>query len=187
MFDDIDNVNIGEKILDHYMKYLGEYAGSDRYSLGNQIIQILGFPNVFEGCMVFATFGMSKYFEEIHRRCEVILTVDDYYDECSEILANTVCYIISNKMDFGRGVLIEGTDSIVPGFSDLCGKRALYFTEVSGLPDEFSTVDESCKIYMCFFVTEKEVEYFKEYGSEQFENYLEENKIDVSEIKRSLE
>ena len=38
-------MRIGEKILDHYTKYLGEYAGSDQYRFGDQIIQILGFPN----------------------------------------------------------------------------------------------------------------------------------------------
>lgn len=177
-------MNIGEKILDHYTKYLGEYAGADRYRFEDQIIQILGFPGVFEGCLVFATFGMSKYSGEIGRRCEVILAVDDLYDECAEILANTVCHLIANKTKFGRGILIEGVDNIVPGFSKLCGKCALYFTDVSGLPDEFSVVDGTCEIYMCFFVSEKEAEYFKEHGSEKFETFLEENEIDIAAVKR---
>ena len=64
-------MSIGDKILDHYTKYLGEYAGSDQYRFGDQIIQILGFPNVFKDCLVFATFGLSKYSEEIHRLCDL--------------------------------------------------------------------------------------------------------------------
>lgn len=177
-------MGIGDKILDHYAKYLGEFAGTEQYRFGNQIIQILGFPNVFKDCLVFATFGMSKYSEEIKRQCEVILAVDDLYDECSEILANTVCYILSEKMEFGRGILIEGVDNIVPGFSESSGKCALYFTDVSGLPEEFSVVDEECEMYMCFFVSREEVEFFKKHGSDEFETYLEENGIDVAAVKR---
>ena len=177
-------MSIGERILDHYAKYLGEYAGSDQYRFGNRIIQILGFPNVFKDCIVFATFGLSRYSDAIRRQCEVILAVDDLYDECAEILANTVCHIVSEKMVFGRGILIEGVDNIVPGFSDLCGKCALYFTEVSGLPEEFSAVDEECEMYMCFFVSKEEAEFFKEHGSEAFETYLEENEIDIMAVKR---
>jgi len=178
------HMSIGDIILDHYTKYLGEYAGADQYRFGNQIIQILGFPNVFNDCLVFATFGMSKYSEEIRCQCEVILAVDDLYDECAEILANAVCYIVSERMEFGRGILIEGVDSIVPGFSDLCGKSALYFTEVSGLPEDFSVVDEGCEIYMCFFVSKEEAEFFKEHGRDAFETYLEEKKIDPAAVKR---
>lgn len=64
-------MGIGEKILDHYAKYLGDFVGSEQYRFGDRIIQILGFPNVFKDCMVFATFGMAKFPEEIRRRCEV--------------------------------------------------------------------------------------------------------------------
>lgn len=106
-------MGIDEKILDHYTKYLGEFAGTEQYRFGNQIIQILGFPNVFKDCLVFATFGMSKYSEEIKRQCEVILAVDDLYDECSEILANTVCYILSEKMEFGRGIIMNEKEKIL--------------------------------------------------------------------------
>ena len=177
-------MSIGEKILDHYTKYLGEFCGSEQYRFENRIIQILGFPDVYKDCMVFATFGMSKYSGEIKRQCEVILAVNDLYDECSEILANTVCYILSEKMEFRRGILIEGVDNIVPGFSDSCGKCALYFTDVSGLPEEFSVVDEGCEMYMCFFVSKEEAEFFKKYGSDAFETYLEENEIDIAAVKR---
>ena len=91
---------------------------------------------------------------------------------------------MSEKKEFGRGILIEGVDNIVPGFSESSGKCALYFTDVSGLPEEFSEVDEECEIYMCFFVTKEEAEFFKEHGRDAFETYLEENEIDVAAVKR---
>lgn len=109
-----------EMILNHYNKFFGDYAGSDIYHSSGQQIQILGFPKVFKDCLVFATFGLSKYSAEIQKQCEVVLSVDDYFDACAKILANAVFYIISNKMVFGRGILIGGADSIILGFSEYC-------------------------------------------------------------------
>lgn len=91
---------------------------------------------------------MSKYAE-----CEVILPVDNLYDESAEVFANTIFYALSNNMKIGRGLLIEGADSIVGGFSGKCDKTALYFTEAYALPDEFAIVDYKCHIYMGFFVS----------------------------------
>ena len=175
-----ENMNLGETILDHYEKYLGEYAGADIYSDEEREIQLLGFPETIKNCLVLATFGVSKYDE-----CEVILPVDDLYDECAEIFANSVFYALSNNIKIGRGVLIEGADNIVEGFSEKCGKTALYFTDAYVLPEEFAFVDNKCHIYMGFFVSKEESEFIKKYGSEQFESLLEEKDVDVIEIKRN--
>ena len=71
------------------------------------------------------------------------------------------------------------------GFSEKCGKTAMYFTDVYVLPEEFSFVDNKCHIYMGFLVSKEESEFIKKYGSEQFENLLEEKDVDVIEIKRN--
>lgn len=175
-----ENMNLGETILDQYEKYLGEYAGADIYSDEEREIQLLGFPETIKNCLVLATFGVSKYDE-----CEVILPVDDLYDECAEIFANSVFYALSNNIKIGRGVLIEGADNIVEGFSEKCGKTAMYFTEAYPLPDEFAAVDSKCHIYMGFFVSKKEAEFIKVHGSEQFEDILEEKEADVIDLNRS--
>ena len=177
-------MNLGEKILDHYTKYLGNYAGAERYRDGNMDIQVLGYSEVFRDCIVFATFGLSKYSEKIKKQCEVVLPVDDRFDECAEILVNAVFYAVSNGMEFGRGILIDGVDSVVNGFSEATKKTALYFTEATSFPEDFSTVNEECTIYMCFFVSEKEAEFFRKYGSEQFEDLLEENGVDIMSLNR---
>ncbi|MBQ6181686.1 MAG: suppressor of fused domain protein [Ruminococcus sp.] len=174
-----ENKNLGETILDHYEKYLGEYVGADVYADEECEIQLLGFPETIKDCLVFATFGVSKYEE-----CEVILPVDGLYDECAEIFANSVFYALSNSIKIDRGVLIEGADNIVEGFSDKCGKTALYFTEAYPLPDEFGVVDNKCHIYMGFFVSKKEAEYIKVHGSDQFEDILEEKEADVINLNR---
>lgn len=176
-------MSLGENILDHYNQFLGDYIGADVYTNNDYEIQILGFPNAIKDCLVLASLGISKH--DYHGDCcEVILPLDDLYDECAEIFANSIFYALSNNMSIGRGLLIEGTDSIIDGFSDKCGKTALYFTDVYVLPEEFALVDNKCHIYMGFFVSKEESEFIKKYGSEQFESLLEEKDVDVIEIKR---
>ncbi len=177
-------MSLGENILDHYNQFLGDYIGADVYTNNDYEIQILGFPNAIKDCLVLTSFGISKY-DSQGDCCEVILPVDDLYDECAEIFANSIFYALSNNMSIGRGLLIEGADSIIDGFSDKCGKTALYFSDVYVLPEEFAFVDNKCHIYMGFFVSKEESEYIKRYGSEQFESLLEEKDVDVIEIKRN--
>lgn len=83
-------MNIGELLLNHYEHYLGEYIGADTYNNGQQEIQLLGFPKAVENSMVFATFGLSKHSDMINNQCEIILAVDENYDECAEIFADSV-------------------------------------------------------------------------------------------------
>ena len=91
---------------------------------------------------------------------------------------------LNHLHDRNKGVLIDGADNIVKGFSEACGKTALYFTEATMLPEEFSEVDNTCKVYMCFFVSEKEAEFFRKYGSDAFEDLLEKNDVDVISLNR---
>ena len=66
--------NMGEMILDHYQKYLGEFIGAEPYSDNEHQIQLLGFDKAIENCVLFATLGLSKYSESINNCCEVIMT-----------------------------------------------------------------------------------------------------------------
>lgn len=65
--------NMGEMILDHYQKYLGEFIGAEPYSDNEHQIQLLGFDKAIENCVLFATLGLSKYSESINNCCEVIM------------------------------------------------------------------------------------------------------------------
>ena len=177
-------MNLGEIILDRYKEYLGQYIGADLYSNDECEIQLLGFPEAVENCLVFSTLGLSKYSDFINNECEILLAVNEAYDECANVFMNSVFYILSNKMNFGRGVLIEGTDSIVKDFSAKHDKSAIYFTDVYILPEEFSVISDSCKVYMGFFVTKQEAEYIKQYGCEKFEDKLEEADCDVIDLNR---
>ena len=175
---------LGELILNHYQYFLGDYIASDPYSDNTHQVQLMGFKDVIEDCLLFATFGMSGYAEEIKNCCEVVLATECDYDKCAEIFMNAIFYILENKMNFGKGVLIEGINNIDAEFTKKYNKTALYFTNIYILPEEFAIINNQCKIYMAFFVSEKEAQYIKEKGSEKFEDVLEQNNIDVINIDR---
>mgnify|MGYP003248946486 FL=1 len=153
---------LGELILNHYQYFLGDYIASDPYSDNTHQVQLMGFKDVIEDCLLFATFGMSGYAEEIKNCCEVVLATECDYDKCAEIFMNAIFYILENKMNFGKGVLIEGINNIDAEFSKKYNKTALYFTNIYILPEEFAIINNQCKIYMAFFVSEKEAQYIKE-------------------------
>ena len=176
--------NMGEMLLDHYEKYLGEFIGAELYTDNRHQIQLLGFDKTIENCLLFATLGLSKYSECINNCCEVIMATDSDYDQCAKLFMNAIFYVVSNKMNFGRGVLIDGVDNIFESFSKQHNKVAVYFTETCVLPEEFSIIEGKCKVYMGFFVSRNEVDYVKKYGCEQFEELLEEKVVDVININR---
>lgn len=177
-------MNVGDLLLNHYEHFLGDYIGADVYSNGEREIQILGFPKAIENSMVFTTLGLSKYSDMINNQCEIALVVDESYDECAEVFANAVFYILSNRMNFGKGILIEGAGSIDANFVEKFNKTALYFTNVFILPEDFAFVNDVCRVYMCFFVSKEEAEYIKKYGSEKFEDLLDKSDVDVIDLKR---
>lgn len=177
--------NLGEMILNHYEKYLGEFIGAETYVDDKYQIQLLGFDKAVENCLLFATFGLSKITETLDECCEIIMASDDDYDSCAEIFMNSIFYVLSNNLKFRKGLLIEGADAIVTDFSCKHNKSALYFTEQYIFPDKFTSIEDKCKIYMCFFITEKEAQYIKQYGCEIFEDLLEQKNIDVIDIKRA--
>lgn len=176
--------DLGEAILAHYEEYLGDFIGADPYSNEDKTVQLLGFDKAVKDCLLFATLGLSNYSDDIDNCCEIIMATDDDYDNCAEVFMNSVFYVLSNQMKFGRGVLIEGADSIVEGFSKKHNMSAVYFSTVYMLPEDFSSIEDECNFYMGFFVSKQEAEYIKQYGCEKFEDLLEQNNIDVIDLNR---
>ena len=175
---------LAEKLMDHYKYYLGDYIGADLYSDELHEIQLLGFDEAIENCLLFATFGLSKYSEDINNCCEIIMAVDRDYDQCAELLMNSVFYVVSNEMNFGRGILVDGIENINNNFYKQHNKAGIYFTENYIFPNSFVQIEDSCKMYMAFFVSKQEANYIKKYGCEKFEDLLEKKNVDVIEIDR---
>lgn len=182
----INEKNIGKMILNHYNNYLGDYCERKVYkaNLNSPSIQLLKYKNVFENCMTYASIGLSNYKDIINNSCEVIMVVDDNYDECAKLLANSLFYIINNRIEFGRGVFIEGIENLNEDFSVQHKKNTFYFTETYAFPDDFSHISNDEKMYMAFLISQQECQFIKKYGANEFEDQLEKMECDVFDINR---
>lgn len=178
--------NMGELIMDHYEKYLGVFE--ERYIFKSEermpSIQLLQYGNVFEGCKTYVTIGLSNFAYIISGVYEVVMVVDDDFEDSSTILANALFYVINNTVKLDRGTYIEGIKNINEEFSIKHNKNAVYFTEPYAFPDGFSEINKEIKMYLAFFVSEEECNYIRKNGWEKFEDYLEENNVDIMNINR---
>ena len=176
--------SLGEEILSHYETYLGEYIGADCYTNQDRQIQLLGY-GVIKDSLLFATFGLSDYADSIGETMEAVLVVDDDYDSCAEVFMNAIFYAVSNKMNLARGTVISGADAIADQFSARHDKSAVYFTDVFLLPETFGSVEDKCRILVVFFISQKEADFIRQNGFEQFEDLLESKSVDVIELNRA--
>lgn len=181
--------NISEQILLHYEKYLGNYAEASVFAGTKESspIQALKFPNVLDGLKTFATLGFSKYFGVIKNKAEIVFSVDENLEEALlSIIMNSLFFITENQIDFGKGTFIKGVEKINADFANSHNIRAVYFTLPFVFPEDFSEITGEIKMYEAFFLTQSELEYLEENGAESFEDYLEENEIDVYDINRGV-
>ena len=181
----------GELYYDHYLKYLKEPSSVRKHiqESDKPKIQILEFANVFDKCTTLCSLGLSHYEKDIDIISEACLVTDFDPVTSSMVFANTLFYLVQNKIQIGRGVSITGIDRIAQKFSSNTRKNALYFTTPFCFPDGFDIVKSADIavegfVYLSFFISEKEHEFFVENGTDAFESMLEENEVDPFNVKR---
>jgi hypothetical protein len=182
-------INWGEEFYEHYEKFLKTAVDRKIYQSpdGNSSIQILVYEKVFKGCKVFASLGLTHYISDVKNVAEVVLVVDDGFEYCPTILANTLFYMINEQLPMTRGASVKGIRNINREFVDKYGKNVLYFTAPFAFPDEFQIVDscfEKGKIFMACLISDDESGYLKEFGADRFESSLEQQCVDVFDIRR---
>ncbi|RJG14921.1 suppressor of fused domain protein [Paenibacillus thiaminolyticus] len=184
-------INYGELYYDHYSKFLGEPIDREVFKNNEEMpsIQILKYENIFEECLVYSTLGFSKYEEVVGDNVEVTLVVDGGFSSAGYILANALFYCIGNQMQIGRGIAIRGIESLDKSFVQKYNKNAVYFTEPFAFPEEYYHIptkseDKDGKILLAFFISQSEYEYFVKYGTEKFEDLLEEKNVDPFHVSR---
>jgi hypothetical protein len=119
---------------------------------------------------------------------EVCLPVDDGWKDVPYVLANALFFMIQNGMTMGLGLSISGIERISPQFASKFNKEAIYFTNIFGFSEGFSKIkcdEESGKMYLAFFISKSEHEFFKQHGAEEFESLLEAKKVDPFSLRRS--
>jgi len=182
------NKNWGEAFYDHMLRYLGNPVSREifRQDALHPHIQVLKFDNVFPDCKVFCSLGASNYYEILGGPAEVILPCDNGWDAIGGLLANSLFYLVQNRMELGRGVGIS-LERIAMDFAQRFGKAAIYFSNPFGLPSDFNIVkknDEAGRMYLAFFISREEFDYFCDRGAEAFESLLERAKGDPFELHR---
>lgn len=105
----MENKNIGELIISHYEKYLGNFVDAKIFAgvSENFPIQLLKYENVIEDLKTFITIGFSKYFEIINNKAEIIFSIDKEIENYASIFMNSLFFISDNKINFGRGTFIK--------------------------------------------------------------------------------
>ncbi|MGG4147618.1 suppressor of fused domain protein [Paenibacillus algorifonticola] len=184
-------INYGELYYDHYSEFLGQPIDREVFENNEEMpkIQILKYENVFEECLVFNTLGFSKYEEVVGNNIEVSMVVNGGFNKTAYILANVLFYCIGKQIKIGRGTAINGIESIEKSFVQKYNKSAVYFTEPFAFPEEYNYLNSenentNGEILLAFFISQSEYDYFIKYGTEKFEELLEENDVDPFNVSR---
>ena len=180
--------NWGKAFYENMVHYLGNPVARETFqqNQADPLIQVLTFEKVFPECKVFCSLGASHYPAVLGGPAEVILPCDDGWDVAEGLLANCIFFLVQNRMALGRGVAIA-VNRIAPGFAERFEKVAIYFTNPFGLPQEFSIVNKSGEVghmYLAFFITKPEYDFFCDRGAEQFEALLEREEADPLNLTR---
>lgn len=177
--------------FDHYEKYLGHARRRDVFEMNNasRKIQVLSYLNVFPETVTFCTIGLSHFSNQIGEVCELMMIVDDGWEYCPKLLAETASFIASKPMRAGWGMAVSGNKKTDPVFYEKFQKDAIYVTHPMGFQDGFYTVtsknsDLYGSIYMAIPISEEEFDLFKEVGAEKFEEIMQDNEVDPIDIGR---
>lgn len=182
----------GDCIYDHFTRFLGEPFYGEKFEQAPDApsIQVLVFQDVFGGCRAFCSFGLSKYQHLLGEVAEVCIAVDDGWDETPDIFAATLFAIVQRQMHLRSGIAIyfRNWQSNFSEFATQFGKPAIYITVPPlNLPSEFGRIvcgNETAQLYLAFYISEGEYNYYVEHGADKFEDLLEARDVDVFNIRR---
>jgi hypothetical protein len=179
----------GECYLDHYEHYLKAPSGNRTFNLVERAgtLQIFSYERIFDGCLVFSSFGLSRFGDTLGAVAEVVVPVDAGWDVVPEAIAGALGLMIERGMKPQRGLSLGGIDLVVPTFATRFGKVALYLTRLYGLPEEFGLVRCGAavgSVYLGMFLSQAENLYFIQHGADAFENAFQAFHVDPFHLER---
>jgi hypothetical protein len=116
------------------------------------------------------------------------MPVDAAWDRVPALLANALFYVVQEGIHIGWGIGIGGVGKLSPDFEREFQKAAIYLTRPYDLPDGSSVVECDGKqgsLYMAFFLTRTEYEFFLMHGAERFEQLFQEKAVDPYHLART--
>ena len=184
------DVNLGACYYDHFSRFFREPCGRSVFHPQDEnlpSIQILEYDHVFQGCRVFCSLGLTHHQEELGGVVEVMLPVDDGWEDAPYVLANGLHYMIRKRRQLKRGSCLSGVENILPRFAETFGKTALYLSLPYGLPDDFVVVccgDTHGTVYLAAFISQAEYDFLARYGPDEFEDILVAKHVDPFNLRR---
>lgn len=183
------SMNWGECYYDHYLAFLREPASTVIFRGDNSenFIQILSFDNVFKGCKVLCSLGLTHFASELDNVCEIFMPVDSDWESAENALANALFYMVKNHMTIHRGSCLSGIENIDPSFASQYHKTSLYLTLPYNIPDAFQHVkcgDQIGSVYLAFFISQSERDFIVKNGPTKFEDLLEQRGVDPFKLER---
>jgi hypothetical protein len=174
--------------ISHFNKYLGKAKLIEAFEQdkNNPSIDIISYVNVFGGCRAFCTIGLSSYKDVVGQYAEIFMPIDRAWDETPQILASTLFNRIQNKQRIGWGLSIRFAD-VFPEFVKKYSKSAIYFTIPYDVPEGLNKVvcgKNEGFVYLAFYISEGEYQYFIKHGTEKFDSLLEKENADMFNLLR---
>jgi hypothetical protein len=181
--------NLGECYFDHFTSYFRNVSTRDVFQQDavNPTIQILGYDKVISRCRVFSSLGLSHYASEVGAIAEICCPVDDGWSSVPSIIANTLFYMVQDRVQIGRGVSVGSLQNVDQRFAHEFHKSAIYFTVPFGFPESFNTLDCGSargSVFMAFFLSSAEHDFFLDHGTDRFEELLRRRDFDPFELSR---
>ncbi len=183
-------MNWGESFLDHYERLFRKPKTAAVFQARPEAprIQVLGFDGVFGGgARVFCTLGLTHYSEAVGAPVELMLAVDEAFEDAQNALANACFHAATQRIRIGVGSAIGGVQHVTPRLGAHWGKSALYVTTPYNLPTGAKEVPcgaESGTLLMAVLISPAEHEFLRSKGPAAFESMMERAKVDPIHLAR---
>jgi hypothetical protein len=186
-------VSWGDCYFDHFGRYFRAPVAREVFAQASDepdppTIQILSYDNVFEGCRLFASLGLTHYAETVGEVAEIIVLADDAWEQIPGLMANVLFYMVQERMRIGWGMAIARLDNVDGAFTRRFGKSALYITRPFGLPkgaEEVTCGGQRGSVYLGVFLEEAEYRLLLDHGAERLEAVLEASAVDPYHLTRA--
>jgi hypothetical protein len=178
-------------LINHLERYLGrnEEGWTSPPVVGDKIFQVARFADGESGGHCFSTIGLSHYPLRLKQsgkemRCELLMMVHKGIDRPAAILHQVGLEMIDSGSALSRGDVVGPRNKMFES-GDM---SALYATIPVYLPDEFAAcdVEELGPVVFIWLVPihEKEAEFISRMGWDKFEDKLEEQDVDLTDVER---
>jgi len=119
-----------------------------------------------------------------HNEFEILMASYTKNEYIPNILSTCAFFIIKNDWKIQHGTVFE---KMVEEYYPKSDVQHIYFTQPYIWEDkleDFQINEKYVKFLLAVPITDKELEYINQNGYEEFENRLEENNVDIFDIKR---